>query len=77
VKFLLLVRNQNFLFPRGKAKLTPSDGHNDWPHLIRAYYQNALDGRFAVNKNLAGHVDIGRLIRGKSGGAFWSVFMPW
>ncbi|EEA28320.1 membrane dipeptidase GliJ [Talaromyces marneffei ATCC 18224] len=51
-------------------------GHNDWPHLIRAYYKNALDDRFAVNKNLAGHVDVSRLIRGKSGGAFWSVFMP-
>ncbi|QGA13937.1 hypothetical protein EYB26_001589 [Talaromyces marneffei] len=58
------------------SKVPLIDGHNDWPHLIRAYYKNALDDRFAVNKNLAGHVDVSRLIRGKSGGAFWSVFMP-
>ncbi|KAF7936260.1 uncharacterized protein EAE98_002479 [Botrytis deweyae] len=52
------------------------DGHNDWPHLIRAYYQNSLDARFEPLKNLAGHVDIKRLMQGKSGGAFWSAFMP-
>ncbi|KAI9149058.1 Dipeptidase tcpJ [Paramyrothecium foliicola] len=51
------------------------DGHNDWPHLIRGFYDNVLDGRFGADKNLVGHVDIKRLLRGKSGGAFWSVYV--
>ncbi|KAJ4854544.1 membrane dipeptidase (Peptidase family m19) domain-containing protein [Trichoderma breve] len=51
------------------------DGHNDWPHLIRGFYDNQLDERFDPNKNLVGHVDLKRLLQGKSGGAFWSVYV--
>ncbi|KAJ5409558.1 Peptidase M19 renal dipeptidase [Penicillium crustosum] len=51
------------------------DGHNDWPHLIRGFYDNRLDGRFQCENNLAGHVDIKRLKNGRSGGAFWSVYI--
>ncbi|KAF4761413.1 hypothetical protein HAV15_006678 [Penicillium sp. str.  len=51
------------------------DGHNDWPHLIRGFYDNKLDRRFQRESNLAGHVDIKRLKEGRSGGAFWSVYI--
>ncbi|UKZ81581.1 hypothetical protein TrVFT333_009353 [Trichoderma virens FT-333] len=46
------------------------DGHNDWPHLIRGFYDNRLDERFDLDKNLVGHVDMNRLLQGKSGGPF-------
>ncbi|KKK14121.1 hypothetical protein P175DRAFT_0434291 [Aspergillus ochraceoroseus IBT 24754] len=51
------------------------DGHNDWPHLIRGFYDNQLDERFQPGKSLVGHVDWKRLKEGKSGGAFWSVYV--
>ncbi|KAJ6107433.1 hypothetical protein N7523_008756 [Penicillium sp. IBT 18751x] len=51
------------------------DGHNDWPHLIRGFYDNQLDNRFKPEKDLVGHVDLKRLREGKSGGAFWSVYV--
>ncbi|KZF23919.1 hypothetical protein L228DRAFT_218164 [Xylona heveae TC161] len=51
------------------------DGHNDWPHLIRGFYDNKLDERFQSHKDLGGHVDLKRLVEGKSGGAFWSVYV--
>ncbi|KGO61823.1 Peptidase M19, renal dipeptidase [Penicillium expansum] len=51
------------------------DGHNDWPHLIRGFYDSTLDGRFQRGSNLVGHVDLKRLKEGKSGGAFWSVYI--
>ncbi|KAF3388876.1 putative dipeptidase [Penicillium rolfsii] len=51
------------------------DGHNDWPHLIRGFYDNQLDGRFDDEKSLVGHVDLKRLKAGRSGGAFWSVYV--
>ncbi|KAJ5894543.1 hypothetical protein N7495_006234 [Penicillium taxi] len=50
------------------------DGHNDWPHLIRGFYDNRLNDRFEPNKSLVGHVDLKRLRNGKSGGAFWKYF---
>ena len=53
------------------------DGHNDWPHLIRGFYDSTLDGRFQRGSNLVGHVDLERLKEGKSGGAFWSVYIDW
>jgi membrane dipeptidase len=53
------------------------DGHNDWPHLIRGYYDNQLGNSFGPDKDLVGHVDLKRLRRGKSGGAFWSVYIDW
>lgn len=53
------------------------DGHNDWPHLIRGFYDNQLDDRFEPEKDLVGHVDLKRLGDGKSGGAFWSVYVDW
>ncbi|KAL4949380.1 renal dipeptidase family [Aspergillus filifer] len=51
------------------------DGHNDWPHLIRGFYDNQLDGRFDHENSLVGHVDLKRLKAGRSGGAFWSVYV--
>lgn len=51
------------------------DGHNDFPHLIRAFYDSKLDDRFERNKHLAGHVDLQRLLRGRSGGIFWSTYV--
>ena len=59
------------------ADLNKLDGHNDWMHLIRGYYDNKLDERFGPQRNLAGHVDLKRLIQGKLGGAFWSVYVDW
>ncbi|OAA63437.1 Peptidase M19, renal dipeptidase [Niveomyces insectorum RCEF 264] len=59
----------------GWLTLTYIDGHNDWPHLIRGFYDNKLDGRFGPGNDLVGHVDLKRLRRGKSGGAFWSVYV--
>ncbi|OKL56653.1 hypothetical protein UA08_08298 [Talaromyces atroroseus] len=51
------------------------DGHNDWPHLIRGFYDNRLDERFDSGRSLVGHVDLERLRKGMSGGAFWSVYV--
>ncbi|KAF2501662.1 hypothetical protein BU16DRAFT_477513 [Lophium mytilinum] len=51
------------------------DGHNDFPHLIRAYYDSRLDDRFKPEKELAGHVDMKRLTEGRGGGVFWSAYI--
>ncbi|UKZ55824.1 hypothetical protein TrVGV298_009648 [Trichoderma virens] len=50
------------------------DGHNDWPHLIRGFYDNRLDERFDLDKNLVGHVDMNRLLQGKSGGGPFGAY---
>ncbi|EPE30771.1 Metallo-dependent hydrolase [Glarea lozoyensis ATCC 20868] len=51
------------------------DGHNDWPNFVYGYYSNKLDHRFEEQKDLAGHVDIKRLRKGKCGGVFWSAYV--
>ncbi|KXJ85044.1 renal dipeptidase family [Microdochium bolleyi] len=51
------------------------DGHNDWIHMIRAYYDFQFDDRFGSEKDLAGHVDVKRLIAGRAGAVFWSVYV--
>ncbi|KAK4153864.1 renal dipeptidase family [Chaetomidium leptoderma] len=51
------------------------DGHNDWIHMIRAYYDSQLDDRFHPEKSLGGHVDLKRLVEGKAGAVFWSVYV--
>ncbi|KAF1979063.1 hypothetical protein BU23DRAFT_647857 [Bimuria novae-zelandiae CBS 107.79] len=51
------------------------DGHNDWPHLIRGYYDNRLDARFDRDRDLDGHVDIKRLRSGQYGGLFMSAYV--
>ncbi|ORY13903.1 membrane dipeptidase GliJ [Clohesyomyces aquaticus] len=53
------------------------DGHNDWPHLIRGYYDNRLDFRFDRGNDLVGHVDVKRLRKGKCGGVFMSAYVDW
>lgn len=57
------------------ADMLSTDGHNDWVHLIRAYYDFKVDQRFEPQKDLGGHVDIKRLKEGKAGGVFWSVYV--
>lgn len=46
-------------------------------HMIRAYYDYQVDDRFGLEKDLAGHVDLKRLIQGKCGAVFWSVYVEW
>ncbi|KAK9443358.1 Peptidase M19, renal dipeptidase [Metarhizium brunneum] len=43
------------------------DGHNDWMHMIRAYYDFQVDERFEPQRDLAGHVDLKRLVEGRAG----------
>jgi membrane dipeptidase len=56
------------------------DGHNDLLILVRALYDNKINGENftkAFEKGgLAGHVDVPRLRQGQQGGAFWSAFVP-
>ena len=56
------------------------DGHNDLLILIRALYQNHIYTlKFKKDfghGGMRGHVDLPRLEAGRSGGAFWSAFMP-
>ncbi|KAF2201390.1 hypothetical protein GQ43DRAFT_415931 [Delitschia confertaspora ATCC 74209] len=52
------------------------DGHNDWPHLIRGFYDNQIEtSRFDPDSDLVGHVDLKRLLKGKSGGIFLSAYV--
>ncbi|KAH0593814.1 hypothetical protein MHUMG1_08566 [Metarhizium humberi] len=53
----------------------PADGHNDWMHMIRAYYDFQVDERFESQRDLAGHVDLKRLVEGRAGAVFWSVYV--
>ena len=54
------------------------DGHNDWPHLIRGFYDSKIETpRFDAKSSLAGHVDLKRLLQGKSGGVFLSAYIDW
>ncbi|RDW77241.1 dipeptidase-2 [Coleophoma cylindrospora] len=56
------------------------DGHNDLAILVRFLYNNHIyDDEFKKPFEEGGspaHVDLPRLIKGKSGGAFWSAFVP-
>lgn len=56
------------------------DGHNDLLILIRAFYDDKINGKNFTQRfeegGLAGHVDVPRLKHGKQGGAFWSAFVP-
>lgn len=57
---------------------TAKDGHNDWPHLIRGFYDNRIEtATFNVQADLVGHVDIGRLVAGRSGAVFLSAYVDW
>lgn len=69
----------NYETEEQQCRLTdfPKDGHNDWMHLIRAYYDFQLDERFDADKSLVGHVDVQRLVEGKAGAVFWSLFVNW
>ncbi|KAF4636600.1 hypothetical protein G7Y89_g1494 [Cudoniella acicularis] len=57
--------------------LTPLiDGHNDFPHLIRGFYDNKIqNSRFDEESSLVGHVDLKRLREGRSGGVFLSAYV--
>lgn len=56
------------------------DGHNDLLILLRAVYDNKVNGENFTKPfekgGLAGHLDIPRLKQGQQGGAFWSTFVP-
>lgn len=56
------------------------DGHNDLLILVRAFYDNKINGKNFTQRfeegGLVGHVDVPRLELGKQGGAFWSAFVP-
>ncbi|KAG6038184.1 hypothetical protein E4U41_004469 [Claviceps citrina] len=56
------------------------DGHIDLPILLRAVYHNHVDNdewrQTFENGTMPGEVDLFRLKKGQSGGAFWSVFAP-
>jgi membrane dipeptidase len=57
-----------------------SDGHDDFPILVRALYgghiyQDSFKTPFEEG-GLRQHVDLPRLRSGQNGGAFWSVFAP-
>jgi membrane dipeptidase len=56
------------------------DGHNDLPFAIRVLYSNHIyQDNFTVpfeQGDMFGQVDLHRLRKGMSGGAFWSVFAP-
>lgn len=56
------------------------DGHNDLLILVRALYDNKVNGENFTKPfeegGLAGHFDVPRLEKGKQGGAFWSAFVP-
>ncbi|KAG8525390.1 uncharacterized protein KY384_009034 [Bacidia gigantensis] len=56
------------------------DGHNDFAIMIRILYQNNIySKKFASDFEDGGmrfHVDLPRLKEGRSGGAFWSAFIP-
>lgn len=56
------------------------DGHVDFPIVLRFAYGNQIyDENFTQpfeQGELSGHVDLHRLRKGQSGGAFWSLFAP-
>jgi hypothetical protein len=54
------------------------DGHNDWPHLIRGFYDNKIEtDAFDAESDLVGHVDVKRLVAGRVGGVFLSAYVDW
>ncbi|KAL5364132.1 renal dipeptidase family [Aspergillus floccosus] len=53
-----------------------SDGHNDFPIWIRAFYQNHIyQSNFSSDIPLYGQVDFPRLQQGGLRGQFWSVYV--
>ncbi|KAF2259668.1 renal dipeptidase [Lojkania enalia] len=59
-----------------RSNLTNSDGHNDFPIWIRAFYQNHIyQQNFTQESELFGQVDFPRLREGRIGGQFWSVYV--
>ncbi|KAK8003898.1 hypothetical protein PG989_003617 [Apiospora arundinis] len=53
------------------------DGHNDFPYMIRGWFQNQVGGAdFNIDTMPIGQTDLQRLRRGKLGGQFWSAFVP-
>lgn len=54
----------------------PTDGHNDFPYMIRGFYGNNLDDG-ALQDTPMGQTDLTRLRQGQLGGQFWSAYVPW
>jgi membrane dipeptidase len=52
------------------------DTHNDLPYLLRVQLHNEIEGnRFCFNGDLESHTDVPRLVKGRVGAQFWSVFI--
>jgi membrane dipeptidase len=74
---LIGLRDYCWFFLRSYAE-QPIDGHNDWPHLIRGFYDNIIeDVSFDCGKSLVGQVDMQRLRKGLVGGVFLSAYVDW
>jgi hypothetical protein len=59
-------------------RIKKSDGHNDFPYILRGWYKNQVDSAdFDIQKIPIGQTDLARLSRGMVGGQFWSAFVPW
>lgn len=62
------------------AQVPLIDGHNDFPYMIRGWFLNQLhnsEPEFNIQDMPVGQTDLTRLGRGRVGGQFWSVFIPW
>ncbi|KAL2830913.1 membrane dipeptidase-domain-containing protein [Aspergillus cavernicola] len=54
-----------------------TDGHNDFPFFLRAFYNNHIyQSNFSDQIELPYHVDFPRLAQGRLRGQFWSVYIP-
>ncbi|OQE22014.1 hypothetical protein PENFLA_c013G03435 [Penicillium flavigenum] len=53
------------------------DGHNDFPYIIRGWFQNQINGQESTIHDMPiGQTDILRLQAGSVGAQFWSAFVP-
>ncbi|KAH6666329.1 renal dipeptidase [Halenospora varia] len=52
-----------------------TDGHNDFPIWLRAFYENHIY-KFNDTSSIDGQVDFPRLVEGRIRAQFWSVYVP-
>lgn len=66
-------------YPYNERTLTNSnsDGHNDFPYMLRGWFRNNLnDPNFDIHDLPIGQTDLQRLRKGRLGGQFWSAYVP-